>query len=512
MDKKPIQNISGLFVNYKDDEVVNAKEYNANITALKDAVEYNGNILTKHQDAIANLTVGMLPDGGVTTDSIADNAITKNKLSEDVQQHSLLSPDTISDYFRDLLPSFIHKHDADYTGVLLNGCIEKINARLTHKTKNTVTVKHDRTNCYVYVAKPDSAHGLITKPAQNEAPAETYSLFVNYDEPTWGGHCGWISTIKLDVPYKLGKSNSDTFTFSWTCLEGQHSDAPDVYSDLTQIVLKDPTEKEIATLFSFGSDNLFKHTTKRETDRATGGIRVTHTCTLNPNEILFYENVQYIEIYQTMTYRFYGRGYNTIEAGITVPSFYPEANISLNSLQDAIAPQDFTVDGTEYSNVLWVPGSAPALTITAWLETQEEVDLNNTGTVMQIVYTTQVPDNLHESQEALEPGAIYSAYIPTKGNLKVISSDKKHHFVEWVAQPPVVVSGTVDGQTYSWLQDETNYLYADALGKLKDTYEIEDIALTPFKAGSDYVNLKLSTTLTDMTINSISVARYNADL
>ena len=130
-EMNPVTKIEGLFTGYKDEEVVDAKEYNGNTLALKGAIEHNGKITEAHAEAIKTLSTGNIPANGVTSEQIADAAVTEEKLSPSIRNTMLLSAETISAYFKDYLIQ-VHKHTPDIKGTFLNGSILDVNA--TFKT------------------------------------------------------------------------------------------------------------------------------------------------------------------------------------------------------------------------------------------------------------------------------------------------------------------------------------------------------------------------------------------
>lgn len=175
-EQNPITKIEGLFADYGDEEVVQAKEYNGNVKALKNAVEHNGGILSTHAKKIESLSAGNIPAGGVSTDLIADAAVTEEKLSPEVRNTMLLTTETIAAYFKDYLIQ-VHKYTPDIKGTFLNGSILDVNASfktdLNYSKKVTLAITAKQYN-------DDSfADGTVVTVKNNYFAPETYRLCPN---------------------------------------------------------------------------------------------------------------------------------------------------------------------------------------------------------------------------------------------------------------------------------------------------------------------------------------------
>lgn len=122
--QNPIKLIKGLFYNYRDNQDVNASEYNGNIVALKTAIEHNGAILEEHDQALEALLDSKIPVESVDTDKLMDNAVTLSKLAPEARLDKTLFK---ADCFNDLLTQF-HRKDFGIYGTFMNGTISKTNA------------------------------------------------------------------------------------------------------------------------------------------------------------------------------------------------------------------------------------------------------------------------------------------------------------------------------------------------------------------------------------------------
>lgn len=172
----PVTKIEGLFTGYKDEEVVDAKEYNGNTIALKEAIEHNGKITEAHAEAIKTLSTGNIPANGVTSEQIADAAVTEEKLSPSIRNTMLLSAETISAYFKDYLIQ-VHKHTPDIKGTFLNGSILDVNA--TFKTDLNYSKKVTLAITATQYDEDGIAGGPVVTVKDNYFAPETYRLCPN---------------------------------------------------------------------------------------------------------------------------------------------------------------------------------------------------------------------------------------------------------------------------------------------------------------------------------------------
>lgn len=206
MEKNPITQVNGIFNSYADDETVVAKEYNGNMKAFKDAIEHNGAILKKHQEDIKTLSTGNIPDGGIETSQIAPEAVTKEKLSQEVALN-LFTANNISSYFADYLIQ-VHKHTPDIKGLFLNGNI--INTEHAFKAPLGYT-KQVQMNMYGELISGERV--LFTK---NKYPVDSYK-FSPYTEQSgtykaWG--CTWNSKYFFETPVALTKDDAYFFKYN----------------------------------------------------------------------------------------------------------------------------------------------------------------------------------------------------------------------------------------------------------------------------------------------------------
>ena len=124
-NKTPVTQIQNLFNDYKDDETVLAKEYNGNISALKEAIEYNGKLLKEEQTKVATLSTGNIPAEGVSTNQIATDAVTEDKLSPDIKYGLLFKETNVAAYFKDFLVQ-LYKTTPGIRGAFMNGSITDV--------------------------------------------------------------------------------------------------------------------------------------------------------------------------------------------------------------------------------------------------------------------------------------------------------------------------------------------------------------------------------------------------
>ena len=143
-DKTPITNIQNLFSNYKDEETVYAKEYNANTEAFKNAIEYNGSILKEHGEAIKDLATGNIPKEGIASEQIAEDAVTEEKLSPSIRNNMLFKNSNVASYFGDFLLQ-LYKTNTSLRGAFMNGSISDVGVEFKMPTEYTTTVTQNNT-------------------------------------------------------------------------------------------------------------------------------------------------------------------------------------------------------------------------------------------------------------------------------------------------------------------------------------------------------------------------------
>jgi hypothetical protein len=218
-EMNPVTKIEGLFTGYKDEEVVDAKEYNGNTLALKGAIEHNGKVTEAHAEAIKTLSTGNIPANGVTSEQIADAAVTEEKLSPSIRNTMLLSAETMSAYFKDYLIQ-VHKHTPDIKGTFLNGSILDVNA--TFKTD----LNYSKKVTLAITAVQDNENGAygdepVVTVKDNYFAPETYRLCPNLKG--LGPICSytgvWTTEYVFNEPITV--TASDNYVFKQTA----HTDA-----------------------------------------------------------------------------------------------------------------------------------------------------------------------------------------------------------------------------------------------------------------------------------------------
>ena len=298
-ETKPIKVIKGLFNNYLDEQNVTAAEYNGNITALKTAIEHNGNILDNHNEALQSLMNQQIPIKSIETDKLADGAVTTEKLAPEVQYElNTLKPDC----FGDLLLQF-HKKNLGIYGTFMNGAIVETALRAVQPIQYTTTIKRIKANVGVLNASGDysaTEDVVVDNAWLSENNVTDYNL-VNLKadgRPMCSFDCAWDTTYTFDKPITLDSNTN--FEFFWTCdtnagyREGFYSDGVTWYdeqvtgsSSITQIALQyaDSADfKPVTTGFAKTSREISKR----------------HPCTeeikLNWDKTTSYTNVKAIRI------------------------------------------------------------------------------------------------------------------------------------------------------------------------------------------------------------------------
>ena len=531
---KPITKIIDLFTNYADKQVVPASEYNSNFKAVQMAIEHNGAVLNEQCRITDDLIVDKLPEGGVSTGYIADKAVTKNKLAEDVLEQ-LYSTDVLSDYFKDFTPVYLHKQDPSYRGSILNGIVKDFNKTFIKNTEVEVSVKYVPKSYCAYVEDPERPDYAISVSLEdygltNPKPAEAFTFEIpaayisqlNTEGITssprfWGGSCSWCTTVKLDAPRNIGKNEQDVFEFNWSYSTG-NSKSDKTAFELDKIVFKNASGDVIATFTDFFSANaLFKITQSDKSVSWTTNNKYRDCVmdSVNNNLQNAYANVCYIEIYHSLSYKSVGQGFNAdLIKPVGAPTVATTPNILLNSLNTGGTAE--TLEGLYCNEQLNLLGETSVLTITAWLTTASTATLTpyNINLDVSVLYYALSPDN-QISGDWDPPNIIITERV--KGTATVVQTGSTEHFVKWTFQPPVIITGLVHGDHCSIMKvgsgSNSTFVYPDEAEAIAKEHGFTDAQYTPFSLGIDVANVQFSTTESNKyTINSISAARYDIDI
>ena len=504
----PIKIIKGLHTAYRHKDTVTHTAYNDNIKVLQQAVEHNGEVLDEAQAAIKDLIVDKLPDGSVTTELISEEAVTEDKLAKDIQTNKLVSHNALADYFKDLIPG-LHKTVPELVGTFLNGSITSVKKTLSVPLNCEVSVAHNQDICFV------EDEDYVKWPAVNKAAPETFAVDLQgYSIPgrIWDAYYGWIMTIDLKNSYKLGETGDSfnlkldyCYRFGATAASGgdEHSVA------ITKFVLKNAQKQTIATIRP-SETAFFKKTLVSWRDHNRWPW-CTDTYSLNANGKV-YDNVRFIEVFIEVEEHTKGRGswdWKSSNADwLKLTPAYPKTDISLTVLSTGAAPGENDFDEMQYIDRLSAPGSRQSLTLGARLSTTAAVTFTEALLALSVHAIGNIPQDLHASQNFGDAATI-TDYFPAQLADVVNSEDKTSHFVTWEFTPPLIVTGTTSTGTYSWIKHEGAFIYPDNVDMLVEAYGLTDVVCTPFEIGSELININLSTTQTDTTIESISVARHS---
>lgn len=506
---EPIKKIKGLFNSYKNEQVVPADEYNANITCLQQAIEHNGVVLDEHAKAIEGIIAETLPVGSIQTDFIADEAITLPKLSPDIKDQMLLSPENISNYFQDFLLQQ-HKSNPDIRGVFMNGAVQAINKTLTRQTSYTKTVSHGSDE-YLVVPDPDrGSYYTMEIPYANQATPETYEIAVPTTHPQYGAVKGfgfaWVTRYTLDQAYDINTA-TDELTIQWDYVYETGS----IYSQgggSCEIYFKDANDATIATL---PVTTLKSYQTSQGYKRRVIGVNITQMSA----EI--FKNVSMIEIKTRCSDKLYDSGLYTPKDGI-------QPTLSVNMRFGA-----GTTEYVQHETDIPVTNNLNYVAVGAYIKAATPVDFN-TYKLNLAPYCVGVcpkqPAPGFESQVI----AYINETADSNYSATLINSSTNHYYIRHNFQAPLIISAKIKenkpddlhpdftaGEYYSWPLHFTNNTYItystleDTIQALKDyfSYYIEDITYTEYNLGTSNLRLKFNTTVNNVTIESVSVAKYS---
>lgn len=509
---EPIKTIKGLFNSYKNEQVVPADEYNANITCLQQAIEHNGSVLDEHAKAIENIATGSLPEGAIQTGLIADEAVTLPKLEPNIRKNMLLTPETISNYFQDFIVQ-CHKSNPDIQGSFMNGAIQPVKQTLTRQTTYTKTVTHGD-NEYLRVVDPDgdTSYRTITVPYANQGVAETYELAVPYSYSTYGVVKGfgftWVTRYTLDQVYNINTA-TDELVIKWDHVSDTKGDLSS--SGYCEVLLKDANDITIATL----PEKYFSSYTQS----SSGYRHEIIGADIAQLSAQVFENVSVIEI-KTKCYSSYP-GFGGSYDEQLLKNLQPSLSINMR----------FSAGTTEYMQYETTVPSANSInyaTIGAHIKTTTPVDFNTYKFYLAPYcigvcphqpapgFESQIISYINETDDS-----VYSASL--------IDSSSNRYYIRHNFQAPLIISAKIKedkpdalhpdftvGEYYSWplhFTENTYITYSnlnDTIQGLKDYFSdyIEDITYTEYSLGTTQLGIRLGTTVNNVTVDSVSAAKY----
>ena len=518
-EQNPITKIEGLFADYGDEEVVLAKEYNGNVKALKGAIEHNGDILKTHAEKMKSLSAGNIPEGGVSTDLIADSAVTEEKLSPEVRNTMLLTTETIASYFKDYLIQ-VHKHTPDIKGTFLNGSILDVNE--SFKTDlaytRTVTLAINAVIWNYDIKKYETR--VITR---NKYAPDSYCLC-----PYITGDCGsftgvWTTLYTFNTPISINRS--DRYSFKHKLVYDNY-DKGDVSFRSVKALKTDGTEIDLSEYFE---------RTIEETGDVTTDFRTTlQTYSFSPSAaFVTLTDIKSIRVVHRAEVRPVGvndgyRYYNGYaEESYAKRAVYSEV-LQTTQVSSKMTYQGFSDslgDLTHAHFSFRIIDEEGASRATDFSDTPLEIGVYCTAALVE--GTELRAFDKYYPQEGfidctLSEGAVYKA-------TKVSNTE---HFVEQTFYAPHCIIfdisdtvqftkfGTKHAGTYKLCYDaysadkayiyDQNYstclesLYADC----SDASKITNVRSAPFSIGSTSIKYKVSTNIMDIMLKDVCAVRY----
>ena len=96
ISQRVVKIIGELFNKYKDNDVVQAKEYNANYDSIKDVVNNNAEATKELQKAVRDLTEGIVPDYSISNDKLQAACVSYNNLNANLVNDVLMHKNNIN--------------------------------------------------------------------------------------------------------------------------------------------------------------------------------------------------------------------------------------------------------------------------------------------------------------------------------------------------------------------------------------------------------------------------------
>ena len=500
MELKPVTKIEGLFNSYEDEQVVPAKEYNANITALKAAIEHNGSVMKEQQQTMDALVVDKLPVGGVTDEYLADGAVTLDKLDPQTKAQMLLSPENISAFFGDFLIQH-HKSKPDMQGSFMNGTIRSVNTLLSKQMTYTRTVTHGAGGAYDY----DSDDNQIPINAPNLAAPETYTIKTDCGA-VWGFHYSWQTRYVLDEAYDINPT-TDTFVLNWTFVYQEYSN-PNSGSGQVTVYFKNAAGETVFQTQHTNSD----------TSRNNNNSHWYRTYTVNLKDATtsILHGIKEVVIDTGMHFAGASKKRNPNNDPYT-PTF--EINFSFSNGTSETCLHNITVPSA---------GSVNYAVLAAYVKPAVTTDFDAYPLNIAPYCIGQCP---YQPAPGL-PESVFN-YInrteDSKYSVELTNSSTKQYFIRHEFQTPVIVSACISadkpanvhpefiaGEYYSWPLspvDNSYISYAkvnDVISAISDLLEghIEDVSVTEYVFGDNQIAIQFNTTVNNVTVESMSIAQY----
>lgn len=96
ISQRVVKTIGELFNKYKDNDVVQAKEYNANYDSIKDVVNNNAEATKELQKAVRDLTEGIVPDYSISNDKLQAACVSYDNLNANLVNDVLMHKNNIN--------------------------------------------------------------------------------------------------------------------------------------------------------------------------------------------------------------------------------------------------------------------------------------------------------------------------------------------------------------------------------------------------------------------------------
>ena len=493
----PVTKLEGLFNTYEDEQVVPAKEYNANITALKKAIEHNGSVSKNQQNAIDALVVNKLPAGGVTNEYVADDTLTLDKLAPDVREQLVYTTDNYGVIFKDFINQ-MHRSLPTLRGSFLNGAVQSINKTLTKQLEYTKTVEQTR----FQVGKKDE--GYITH--DNAAAPETYKIDDNYS--TFGVRATWQTTCNLNGTYTINPK-TDTFKFTWQVVSQIDGTGYSGSDGSATVYFKNAKGESLLELKAEYKDSCYSSVTRNFYYKYVVDLTEQASAVIN--------GVTHIVIKTTVELSANGKYFNTHKKDCS-PSFVLDMSFSTETT--TVCRKDCSVP---ISNML------PFVALTAHVKSTAGAELDKDSLHMAPYCIGQCPHDPAPNFNKTVLGYVDETN-DSKYSAECVDSTNHCYFIRHEFQAPVIISAKVSedkpngvqpdfaaGAYYSWPlnpTDRKSYIaYTDVASVIEALTKsfnghLEDFTCTDYSLGSVNMALQLSTKLSNILVESIGVSQY----
>lgn len=519
-EQNPITKIEGLFADYGDEEVVLAKEYNGNVKALKGAIEHNGDILKTHAEKMKALSAGNIPEGGVSTDLIADSSVTEEKLSPEVRNTMLLTTETIASYFKDYLIQ-VHKHTPDIKGTFLNGSILDVNESfktdLTYTKATALSI-----NASIY---NDDIEKYETKViTRNKYAPDSYYLC-----PYITGDCQWYSGT-WDTKYTFNAPSIITATdrYSFTYKISYASKSVSITYNRASIKFS----KVQAVKIDGTVVDLTEHFVQRTKD--TSGHTVTENYKFTPKESFTpITDVIAIELRHSATITLGSSNFNYERCrGYVLEECAKDAAYS-STLQVTQVSAKMTYQG--FSDSLGNLSRAHfSFRIIDEKGTERPINFSDTPLEVGVYCTAALVEGteLRAFDKYYPQEDFINCTLSEGTTYKATKVSDTEHFVEQTFYAPHCIIfdvldtvqftkfGTLHAGTYKLCYDAYNvdraYIYSQnystclesLYADCSDISKITNVRSAPFSIGSTSIKYKVSTNIMDVMLKDVCAVRY----